>query len=307
MQIFSGSHGIAEPVGPYAVVVGNFDGLHLGHRSLIDEVNRRAEPDGLPTLAYTFHPHPASVLSPRGGPALIEPLELRVERLADSGFNATLIEPFNRDFAKVTAEEFLTEILHRRLQAKHVVVGENFRYGNRASGNVAMMIARGAELGFSAVGMPMVEIDGAPASSTRVRDALREGHMRLVNTLLGRRFSVTGLVMRGDQRGTAMGFPTANVATHYELLPAIGVYAALVNGDFADQPAVVNIGYAPTFSRSEMKIEAHILDFEPRPLYGKALEVTFVARIRGEKKFDGPTELSEQIARDIAEARAILA
>ncbi len=307
MQIFGGSARIHAPVGPYAVVIGNFDGLHLGHQALIDEVRRRAEADGLPTLAYTFHPHPATVLSPRGGPPLIEPLELRVERLAGAGFDATLIEPFSDAFAQVTADEFLEDILAGKLQARHVVVGENFRYGNRARGDVDLMRKRGPALGFEAVGMPMVEVEGAPASSSRIREALRTGDVDLARKLLGRPFAVTGIVMRGDQRGTEMGFPTANVATHAELLPANGVYAARVSGEIGNQhPAVTNIGLAPTFDRDRLTLEVHLIDFPPRPLYGKVLEIELLHHIRGEQKFESVDGLVAQIERDVTSAKALL-
>ncbi|MEM6274453.1 MAG: bifunctional riboflavin kinase/FAD synthetase [Myxococcota bacterium] len=306
MQIFGGSAGIAEPIGPYAVVIGNFDGFHLGHQMLIEEVKRRAHSDALPTLAYTFHPHPASVLAAEGGPPLIEPLELRVERLAHAGFDATLIEPFSTAFASLSPEEFLSGIMSRTLQARHIVVGENFRYGHKAAGDVKRMRERGPELGFDAVGLPMVAINGAPVSSTRIRRALRDGDVALATALLGRPFAVTGLVMRGDQRGTEIGFPTANVATYNELLPCEGVYAARIGAEFRGHPAVVNIGFAPTFSRSQLKIEAHLLDFEARPLYGKTMEVQFVERIRRERRFDSAESLVEQIAEDVERTRRVL-
>lgn len=307
MQILAGSARIHSPLGPYAVVIGNFDGVHLGHQALIAEVRERAEADGLPMLAYTFHPHPATVLSPKGGPALIEPLELRVERLAGAGFDATLIEPFSEEFARITADEFLEDILAGKLQARHVVVGENFRYGNRAVGDIELMRRRGPELGFEAVGLPMVAVDGAPASSSRIRHALREGDVELAQKLLGRAFAVTGVVMRGDRRGTEMGFPTANVATHSEMLPLTGVYAARVSGEVGmGYPAVVNIGYAPTFDRGDLTLEVHLIDFPARPLYGKVLEIEFLHRIRGEQKFDGVEALVSQIGRDVASAKSLL-
>ncbi|MEM6729953.1 MAG: bifunctional riboflavin kinase/FAD synthetase [Myxococcota bacterium] len=306
MQILAGSARITEPLGPFAVVIGNFDGVHLGHQSLIAEVKRRADADALPMLAYTFHPHPATVLSRTGGPQLIEPLEQRVERLAEAGFATTLIEPFSTEYAEITPEGFLSEILAHKLQARHVVVGENFRYGNRAAGDVALMRERGRALGFETAGMPMVVIDSEPASSTRVRQALREGDVALAGKLLGRAFAITGVVMRGDRRGSKMGYPTANVATYNELLPAVGVYAARVGGEFGGHPAVANIGYAPTFNRTELKVEVHLLDFEARPLYGKVFEIEFLEHIRGEQRFESVDGLVAQIHKDVDAARTIL-
>lgn len=306
MQIFRGSSSINGPIGPYCVVIGNFDGLHLGHRVLIEEVKRRAQADGLPMLAYTFHPHPAALLAQGRAPPLIEPLELRVERLAHAGFDATLIESFSPEFLRQSADEFLENVLADLLRARHVVVGENFRYGYRAAGDVDLLRARSCELGFEAVGLPMVMLDGKPVSSTRVRQALRDGDVALATALLGRPFAVVGLVVRGDQRGGEMGFPTANVATYNELLPCEGVYAARIGAEFRGHPAVVNIGYAPTFSRSRLKIEAHLLDFDSQPLYGRTLEVQFIQRIRAEHPFSSASALVMQIAEDIKRTRQVL-
>lgn len=307
MQIFTGSGGIVDSVGPYAVAIGNFDGIHVGHQALLEEVLRRGRKDQLPTLAYTFHPHPATVLSKADGPLLIEPLELRIERLADKGFDATLIEPFDVEFATVTAEDFVGDILHQKLRAKHVVVGEDFSFGHRAQGNTKMLTEMGEALGFETASIPFVTREGEPVSSTRVRKAVQNGDVTLASCLLGRSFSVTGLVMRGHQRGSDIGFPTANVATYHELLPREGVYAARVGGEFEGAAAVVNIGYAPTFDRLDLRLEVHILDFESRPLYGRMMEIHFIERMRDEQHFPSQESLATQIAKDIQRARELLA
>lgn len=306
-QVLGGSAGIDEPIGPFAVVIGNFDGVHQGHARLIDRAKEHAERYDCGVLIYTFHPHPAAVLSPMGGPELIETVGQRVERLAEHGVDAVLVEVFDEYYASQSPETFLRDILATKLQARAVIVGTAFRFGKGRSGDVELMKRLGEELGFVVDPVELLELDGEPVSSSRIREAVRDGDVQLAAKLLGRPFAVGGLVMRGDQRGTELGFPTANIGTHNELWPAVGVYAGYVIAEeLGRREACINVGYSPTFQVKKLRIEAHILDFEPRPLYGMPVEVSFFRRLRDEKKFSDRAALKSQIEQDLAATRAIL-
>jgi riboflavin kinase / FMN adenylyltransferase len=306
MQVLGASRSLPLGGGPYAVGIGIFDGVHRGHMLLLQKVLELARTDGYDSLAYTFHPHPAQILSPSNAPRLIEPIEIRLERLAALGFSATLVEPFSREFAELTAEHFVTHVLARTLQAKHVVVGADFVFGRGRTGNLELLRSKGAELGFQVHGIDIAHHDGVVVSSSAIRERVRSGDVEGAAALLGRPFSFEGVVMRGHQRGTGLGFPTANVETHNELLPAAGVYAGYVSGPFDRRPAVINVGVAPTFDVGRLRVEAHVLDFPFRPLYGLVLSVELVQRLRGEMKFDGPEALRAQIGKDIEAARGVL-
>lgn len=304
MQIFGGSTNVAAGSGPYAVGIGVFDGVHRGHCALLQKVIELGRRDELQTLAYTFHPHPAQVLSPKNAPSLIEPIEARLERIEAMGFTATLVEPFSRELAITEAETFVHHVLLAKLQARHVVVGADFAFGRDRSGTVAFLQSMAARVGFEVHPTPLVSYAGLPVSSTRIRKLVVAGEVRSAAELLGHPFSLSGVVLRGQQRGAGLGFPTANMEPHNELMPLPGVYAARVTGA-ATGPAVVNVGYAPTFGVGKLRVEAHILDFPARPLYGSILEVAFVDRLREEQRFSGPAALADQIKLDIVAARRV--
>ena len=306
MRVVRGSGGIERSQGPFAVGIGIFDGVHRGHQALLRRVIALADHDGIQSLAFTFDPHPAQVLSPDLAPKLIEPLEQRIARLDALGIGTTLVEPFTPELAAVGAESFAADVLAGRLAARHVVVGADFTFGRGRGGNVEKLTEWGAKLGFTVHPVHILEIDGIRVSSSKIREFVWAGAMRGAALLLGRPFALMGVVQRGATRGKQLGFGTANLKPQNELLPAIGVYAARASGTFGTRDAVVNVGYAPTFGGTELKVEAHLLDYDGGPLYGTPISIDLIDRLRDEMRFHDAEELKRQIQADVAEARRIL-
>jgi len=290
-----------------SIAIGNFDGVHRGHHMLLDRNKEFSATEDLINIVYTFDPHPAKLFRPKLAPALIEPLEVRLERLYRTGVDIAFVQPFDREFAKTTAEEFIETVLVQGLRAKHIIVGNEFVFGHEQRGTVKTLKAMGKSQGFEAHPHELIRVDGIPVSSTRIRDFVHEGNLAGATLLLGRYFELRGQIIFGAQRGRKIGIPTANLRPANELLPKIGVYACLARGNFGKRQAVVNIGVNPTFNESELKVEAHLLDTEDLDLYGTELRLEFVERIRGEKRFDGIESLKAQINRDIECARKSLA
>jgi riboflavin kinase/FMN adenylyltransferase len=306
MRILATSRGLKESVGPFAVGLGIFDGLHVGHRVLLGRVRALAQRDGIDSLAYTFNPHPARVLVPQRAPALIEPIECRLEGFASLGLVATMVERFDRELASMSAESFVDQVLGGKLQARHVVVGEGFTFGAGGQGDTQLLVRRGKAAGFETHVIQPEQIDGQVVSSTRIRELVAAGSVKDAARLLGRPYMLTGTVVRGVMRGQTLGFPTANLRADNELLPGTGVYAGTAAGSFGTFPTVVNIGYTPTFGSSTLKVEAHLLDFDADTLYGKHMVLQLIDKLREEKRFSGRDALKAQIAEDIDTARTIL-
>jgi riboflavin kinase/FMN adenylyltransferase len=298
-----GPRGWREP----AVTVGNFDGVHRGHQELVAEVVRAARASGGTSVVLTFDPHPSQVLSPGRGPTALMTLGQKAEILAGFGLDRLAVLPFSLELARKTPEEFARAVLRDALGAQVVVVGSTFRFGRDRAGDVAALTVIGARLGFRVLPFSPVSYEGAPVSSTRIREALARGDVGASRELLGRRFFVDGTVVRGVGRGRTLGIPTANVDLLNETLPSNGVYACFcrVLGGEGPRRAVVNVGRRPTFGEGGTTLEAHLLDFEG-DLYGSVLRVEFSNRLREERKFSSPEALKEQILRDITEARPLL-
>jgi len=292
---------------PAAVTIGNFDGVHRGHEALIESAARWARSAGGRTVVLTLDPHPARLLDPPHAPATLTTLDQKEELLAALGVDAFVVLPFTAELARRPAEEFARLVLAETLEARMVVVGEDFRFGHQRGGDVVALEALGRPLGFGVQAVAPVLFGGRPVSSSRVREALALGAVEEARGLLGRRFFVDGTVVEGERRGRTLGFPTANLETPNEALPLRGVYAAgcrVASGEWV--PAVVNIGRRPTFGGRVVSVEAHLIDFE-RDLYGTDLRIEFVARLREEQRFEGPEALVAQIREDVLRARAVMA
>lgn len=291
---------------PSVVTIGNFDGVHLGHRALVDAARTIADDEGLPVRAMFFDPHPAAFFRPENRPPLLTPLSRRKALLLGAGADEVDVRVFDESFAEQSAEEFATAILAGDAGASAVVVGPDFRFGKDREGDLPTLKALGERLGFRVHVVDPVEHDGEVVSSTRVRGRLAEGDAAGARALLGRYHDVVSEVVHGDHRGRTIGFPTANLGIAEKLaLPMDGVYAVVAAIDGAQVPAVANIGVRPTFDAGR-SVEVHLLDWEG-DLYGRQLPVAFIARIRGEVKFDGIDALVAQIGRDVADARGRLA
>jgi riboflavin kinase/FMN adenylyltransferase len=309
VQIWRSLDDVPAGLGRTAVVIGNFDGVHLGHQHVVREARVAADAEGLTVVAVTFDPHPMAVLRPEHAPTTITDIETRAELLAAAGVDDVLALPFDRDVASWTPEEFVRRVLADALHASVVVVGANFRYGTRASGDVATLTASGEELGFRAVGVPL---DGGPQvwSSTYVRTCLAAGDVAGAAEALGHLFAVRGVVVRGDRRGRELGFPTANVPTRtMAAAPADGVYAGwLRRSDTGERyPAAISVGTNPTFDgERERRVESYVLDRDDLELYDVEVEVSFVDRIRGMERFDGVEALIDTMHDDVRRARGIL-
>lgn len=291
------------------VTAGNFDGVHRGHQALVAAAVQDARACAGTAVVLTFEPHPSQVLSPDRAPASLVTLEQKAELLAGLGVDKLALLPFTRDLSQKTPEEFARLVLREAIGAHVVVVGAGFRFGSGRSGDVATLSALGAGLGFRVHALSPVLHQGAPISSTRIREALARGAVTGAREMLGRSFYVDGKVVRGAGRGAALGFPTANLAVLNETLPGGGVYACwcrrLQHAGSDRQPTVVNVGRRPTFGGREICVEAHLLDHEG-DLYGQMLRLDFVERLREERAFAGPEALAKQIGRDAAQARRVL-
>jgi len=296
------------PVGwPAPVVtIGNFDGVHRGHQALVAATVARAREAGGTAVVLTFEPHPAAVLTPDRSPAALNTLDQKEELLALLGVDRLALLAFDVEVAELSPELFAREVLQGALDARHVVVGESFRFGHRRQGDAGRLVALGKELGFSVQALPPVLEQGHPVSSSRVRDALVRGEVRAARALLGRPYFVDALVVRGDGRGRTIGVPTANLAPENEVLPAPGVYAGrcrLPGGEV--RGAVINLGHRPTFGGGRLALEAHLIGFAG-DVYGDLVRLSFHERLRDERRFPGKEALVAQVDEDVARARALL-
>lgn len=303
MLIYSQWQGIKVKHKNLVVGLGNFDGVHLGHQRLIAELVRMAgEKDGTPAV-FTFHPHPLAVLKPENGPPLLLSQESKQLLIARMGVEVLLLIPFDIIFASLSPEDFINNILHEELGAVGVVVGYNYTFGHRGRGTPSLLEEYSSSLGYELRIIPPVTVDGQAVSSTLIRGLLSKGEVAEAAKFLGYYPFMEGQVVVGDRRGTTLGFPTANLEiTDNLLIPANGVYSVKVYIDGEIYFGVANIGTKPTFNGSGRNVEVHLLDFY-QDLYGKRIKVNFTRRLRGEKRFSTPSDLVQQIERDILEAR----
>jgi riboflavin kinase/FMN adenylyltransferase len=294
-----------------AVTIGAYDGVHLGHRALLADLVARAGAAGLSPVVVTFDRHPASVVRPESAPPLLTDLDQKLELLAECGIERTLVVPFDRARADESAEDFVREVLVETLEAKLVVVGEDFHFGNRRRGNVALLRELGREHGFEVVGVRLTGEDLAPVSSTRIRSLVADGDVVGAAALLGRPHEVRGPVVHGDGRGASeLGFPTANLEVSTDIaLPADGIYAGYYRRpDGTGYLAAISVGRRPTFydpASASVLVEAYLLHFEG-DLYGELGRVSFVRRLRDERQFDSVDALIAQMHDDVADTERLL-
>jgi riboflavin kinase/FMN adenylyltransferase len=305
MEIFRSYNALHRPLRAPVVAIGNFDGVHRGHAHIFAQAEERARAGGGEAVVLTFEPHPAKVLAPSFAPPLITTPARKLELFAACGLDAAVVQPFDREFASMSAEAFVERVLGG-LGARHVVVGYDFTFGTKRSGNVTRLTELGAANGFSVSVVPPVSVDGIVCSSTKVREFVLEGRLDGAALLLGRPHEVEGVVVRGAGRGRTIGVPTANVQSETELLPSKGVYAGWGQrlSDGTRWGAAINVGTNPTFvSGQVISVEAHLLDCDS-DLYGERLRLGFVQRLRDEERFPSREALVAQIGRDIQQARA---
>lgn len=303
MKIFRDSaalSGIKDPV----LTLGNFDGLHLGHLKIIKGVAARAKRLGVPSVVYTFDPHPLKVVAPHKSPPLLIDTDEKVRLIEAAGIDCLIFARFTREFAEKHPRQFVEEVIVA-LSVKEVWVGHDFKFGRSKAGTVEYLKELGEEFGFKVVVIEAYKKGGHIVSSSRIRALIAKGKVGEAAGLLGRRYSIKGVVVKGTNIGKEIGFPTANLGVESELVPANGVYAALAAIGSKTLPAVLNIGHAPTFGGKETAVEVHLMDFSS-DLYGKRIEVSFVRRLRSEKAFRSKDELVAQIRKDTERAREIL-
>ena len=297
--------------GRSVITIGVFDGVHRGHQRIVGTAVAEARRRGLSSVVITFDPHPEEVVRPGTHPPLLAGTKRRIELLGSLGADAVVVVPFTLELSKMAPDEFVQSVLVDRLHAAHVIVGEDFRFGHKAKGDVALLRELGDKYDFTAEGMPLVA-NGGTISSTYIRERLDAGEVDLAAASLGRPHRVEGVVVRGHQRGRALGFPTANLETlPHTAIPADGVYAGRLVCD-SDRypdfswPAAISIGTNPTFEGVERTVEAYALDRDDLDLYGEHMAADFTARIRDTLKFDSIEALIEEMHRDVDSARDIM-
>lgn len=307
MKVALGVEALEPPASGTAVTIGTFDGVHLGHRALIAATISAARERGLASCAVTWDRHPLQTLRPEAAPPLLTSPERKIELLEETGLDALAVLPFDREFSSWPPEKFVAEVLVRGLRARVVLVGEGWRFGHKAAGDVPLLVRLGDELGFEALAVDLHASGDEATSSSRIRAAVAAGKLDEAAALLGRRFDLDGVVTEGDARGKGMGFPTANVVPDPAVVrPPVGVYACRARVGKSWLAAAVNLGVNPTFGEgTPVRIEAHLLDFTG-DLYGSSLRVEFVRRLRDERRFDTVGELVEQIGRDVEETRRVV-
>lgn len=305
MEIIPGIDAVPPDIGDTVVTIGMFDGVHLGHRRIIDIAHQEARALGLRCVVFTFDRHPLEVLSPGRHPKLLSSSAQKLRLLEEMDVDIVLVAHFDRGFADITAERFVSELLAERLHAREVVLGENFRFGKGGQGDISLLVSLGAHFGIGVTPVPLLRVNGEVVSSTAIRRLVEEGKVEEAARRLGWDYLVEGVVVRGDGRGRKLGFPTANIEIHDDrCIPLNGVYAGEAHLKGKVMPAVSYIGRAPTFVHRtpRRRIEVHIPGWQGGDLYDRYLGVSFRRRLRGERTFDSPEALREQIARDVGEA-----
>ena len=308
MQRWRGVTSAPPGWGRCVVTIGVFDGVHRGHQLIVGRAVDKARELGLPSVVLTFDPHPSEVVRPGSHPPMLTSQQHRADLLEALGVDVVCVLPFTREFSRLTPDEFVHAVLVENLHARAVVVGENFRYGYRAAGDLDLLAATGRRFGFTVEGVPLLGSGETTWSSTYVRSCVQAGDVEAAAEVLGREHRIEGVVVRGDQRGRELGYPTANVQPlPYSAVPADGVYAGHL--DLAGQrlPAAISIGTNPTFAGVERRVEAYVLDPPTTPwdVYGEHVGLSFTARLRDTRAFDGVDALLAQMERDVARTREL--
>ncbi|MBN1103199.1 MAG: bifunctional riboflavin kinase/FAD synthetase [Deltaproteobacteria bacterium] len=294
---------LSNPLRNAVLTIGNFDGVHRGHLALFDLVKQRAEAIDGRSAVMTFEPHPLKVIKKGNGPPIITATEQKLKLIRDAGIEVIFCIPFTIDFASISAETFVREVLVKRIGVKEVVVGHDYTFGRGRQGNLQLLQRMGQDLEFKVHLVGPVHINHTLVSSTSIRTLIREGNLQEAKRLLGRDFQVWGTVVKGANRGgRLLGFPTANLKPSDQLTPKPGVYAVSVDIEGEHHFGVTNVGYNPTFGDSALSVETHILDFS-RDIVGQEIKLGFLHRLRDEKRYDSVKELTDQISQDIRDAR----
>lgn len=293
---------------PIALTIGNFDGVHVGHQAMLTRLKDTASRLGLPACVMTFEPHPREFFSPNQAPARLTSLREKLKLLIQAEVECIHVYRFNDDFARISAEEFITRILNQELSVRWLLVGDDFRFGARRAGDFAMLQAFSAANGFTVEAMPSVNIDSRRVSSTAIRQALAHGDLNTARKLLGRPYSISGRVIGGDKLGRQIGFPTANIQLKYNHPPLSGIFVVAVHGALQSSPTTVlsgvaSLGVRPTIHENGKPIlEVHLFDFNDE-IYGQHLQVDFLHKLRDEEKYANIDTLIRQIEKDVAQAK----
>jgi riboflavin kinase/FMN adenylyltransferase len=303
MRVFRSAGEVPADFGPAVVTIGNFDGVHLGHREILRRVVAIGRERGLTATVLTFDPHPARVLAPERAPKLIATVSQRLRRFEAEGIEAVLLLPFSREFAKAGPEEFARDVLARTVHARVVMVGDDFRFGYRQAGNIETLRSLGQEHGFELKPMPQILCKGTRVSSTAIRGLIAAGKVTTACRMMRAPFALEGPVVQGYGIGTKQTVPTLNLAAENELIPGDGVYVTRTRDEASGEhwKSITNVGKRPTFEGTERTVETFLLD-PPPPSAPARIEVSFLAFMRGERKFGSPVLLREQILRDVGAA-----
>ena len=306
MTILYALEQLEEPLKNPVLTIGNFDGVHKGHLVLFDLTKERAKNRGGQSVVMTFDPHPTKVTMPENSPRLITPTRQKLKLIEAAGIDIIFCITFTKELASISARDFVQSILVDKIGVKEIVVGYDYSFGHNREGNITLLEEMGNHLGFAVHVVEQVRTNNKPVSSTSIRNLVTAGHVSRAKKLLGRDYQVCGKVVKGKSRGASLlGFPTANIEPVDELIPKVGVYAVKVIIDGKMYNGVTNIGYNPTFGDNQFSVETHILDFSG-DLLGKTIKINFVERLRYERTFKSYKDLSDQIARDVTQARQIL-
>jgi riboflavin kinase/FMN adenylyltransferase len=302
------THGFTPLGTPHAVTIGNFDGLHLGHQAMLARLQDVARARGLPSCVLSFEPHPREFFTPEQAPARLSSLREKAECLQRMGIDRLHVFRFDRAFSALSAEAFIEQVLGTTLQARYVLVGDDFRYGAKRTGDFALLKQAGQSLGFDAEFLPTVEVAGERASSTAVRQALAAGELEHAERLLGRPYSISGRVVHGDKLGRDIGFPTANIQLKHNRPPLLGIFAVEVYGLNGEPlPGAASLGKRPTVKNPDAVpvLEVHLFDFNAE-IYGRRVRVDFLHKLRDEEKYPDLDSLVAQIRRDVDNAKQFL-
>ena len=312
MYRWNGLEGVPSDWGECVATIGVFDGVHRGHQRIVGRAAELAAERDLPAVVITFDPHPDEIVRPGPHPPFLTSFRRRAELLAGVGADAMCVLPFSVEFSRLSPDEFVRAVLSERLHAAAVVVGENFRFGFKAAGDVPLLARLGEKYDFTAEGVPLLVVDGVTISSSFIRERLAAGDVAAASAALGRPHRVEGVVVRGHQRGRALGFPTANVESPARTaIPADGVYAGSLlalglDGAEVDRwPAAISVGTNPTFGVGDRTVEAYALDRDDLDLYGAHAAIEFTDRLRGTIRFDSVDDLVTQMHTDVAQARTL--